>query len=320
MTKTSSPGQLCKPTSIGSAQFRKGLSQFGTGVTIVTSRFGEQIAGVTVNSFASVSLDPLIVLWSLRKSSSSLDIYKHSDTFIIHILAGDQIALANKFARASGDKFTGVHFTEGCEGAPLLPEVSVALECRKYATHEGGDHLIFLGEVIGIHDFQRPPLLFVGGCYALAFEHPAQRAKPAYDIEEKAKNEEGCSEPFMRLARKVAENLSDRLETYRAAEGLGRNHALVLGHIRRHPLSDVAFLVSATRLCKTEVHEALELLLSQGFIHDVGGQFQITASGIQRQTTLEGRTHNLEALKIAQFSPEEVETAKRVLSALGERL
>lgn len=149
--------------------FRKALGHFATGVTIVTTRGedGEAI-GMTANSFNSVSLDPPMVLWSLAKSARSLPAFARASHWNVHVLACDQEALSNRFARAGEDKFGGLALDPCPSGMPLLPGCSARFQCRSAFQYEGGDHIIFVGEVIDYDRSAAPPLLYVTGQYAVA--------------------------------------------------------------------------------------------------------------------------------------------------------
>lgn len=151
------------------ATFRAALGSFVTGVTIVTASDGTgRDAGVTANSFNSVSLDPPMVLWSLARSSSSLDVFAQASHFAVHILAADQEDLSNRFARGGADKFAGLAVTRGAGNAPLLPGAAAQFQCRTAFQYDGGDHVILVGEVESFERSERPPLAFHGGRYALA--------------------------------------------------------------------------------------------------------------------------------------------------------
>jgi len=154
-------------------QFRDALGSFATGVTIVTTRSaaGEDI-GLTANSFNSVSLDPPMVLWSLGKKSLSLPAFLESGCFAVHVLAANQEALSLTFATRGADKFAGISVARGHGGAPLLPGCSALFQCRTAFTYEGGDHVIFVGAVESFEHFNRSPLVFHGGRYAVAVEKP----------------------------------------------------------------------------------------------------------------------------------------------------
>lgn len=166
--------------STDTKRFRAALGAFATGVTIVTTRSaaGEDI-GLTANSFNSVSLDPPMVLWSLSKKARSLQAFLESGHFAVHVLAANQDALSHVFATAGADKFSGLNIERGAGGTPLLDGCSARFQCRTAFTYEGGDHMIFVGQVEAFDDFGRAPLLFHGGRYAVAVEK--KKSEPAPD-------------------------------------------------------------------------------------------------------------------------------------------
>jgi len=149
--------------------FRNALSMFATGVTIVTTRADDGAAvGMTANSFNSVSLDPPMVLWSLAKNARSLPVFSAAPFWNVHILSNDQDALSNRFARAGEDKFAGLELDPCASNMPLIRGCSARFQCRTAFQYEGGDHIIFVGEVIGYDRTDTPPLLYVTGQYAVA--------------------------------------------------------------------------------------------------------------------------------------------------------
>ncbi|SAL82122.1 flavin reductase domain-containing protein [Caballeronia choica] len=158
-------------TAIDAKQFRKALGSFTTGVTIVTTK-GEdgKDYGLTANSFNSVSMDPPMVLWSLGKKSSSLPVFAATGHFAVHILASDQEGISNRFAKSGTDKFAGCTLARGHGGVPLLDGCSARFECRVVHRYEGGDHVIFVGEVMNFDSFEQPPLVFHGGNYGLVMK------------------------------------------------------------------------------------------------------------------------------------------------------
>lgn len=167
-------------------QFRNALSQFATGVTVVTTTDEDgSPVGVTASSFNSVSLDPPLVLWSLAKSANSMPAYQKSGGFNVHILASHQDALSNQFARPSQDKFSGVDWIACKDGHPVLPEYAALFRCETQYRYEGGDHVIFVGKVTEFETHDYPVLVFHGGKYADAktkIEKPPSEL-PAVDLE-----------------------------------------------------------------------------------------------------------------------------------------
>ena len=145
---------------------RAAFGAFATGVTVVTALDPDGRAiGLTVNSFNTVSLDPPLVLWSLSLASPKLEAFRAASHFAVNVLAADQQALSERFARRNSDKFAGIEWREGLGGAPLLAGCCAVLECRNEVQHAGGDHLVFIGRVEGCSRQDKAPLVFHGGRY-----------------------------------------------------------------------------------------------------------------------------------------------------------
>ena len=151
---------------------RTALGRFATGVTIVTCLDGDGApVGLTANSFASLSLDPPLVLWSLRKASGSRAVFAAAGHFVVNVLAETQVDLSRRFASpAVADKFAEGAWAPGLGGVPVLAGCAAVFECQAEASHDIGDHLLFIGRVLRLADFAVPPLLFQGGHYRMLGE------------------------------------------------------------------------------------------------------------------------------------------------------
>jgi flavin reductase (DIM6/NTAB) family NADH-FMN oxidoreductase RutF/DNA-binding IclR family transcriptional regulator len=157
--------------AIDSAELRRCLGAFVTGVTVITTLDDEGRAyGMTANSFNSVSLDPPLIVWSIRTNASSFAVYSKARRFVVNILSEDQIDISNRFAKSGPDRFDGVATSPGIDGLPLIDACAAQLECRTEATYPGGDHLLFLGRVERIVGSARKPLAFGAGKYMVV--HP----------------------------------------------------------------------------------------------------------------------------------------------------
>ncbi|MBD60190.1 MAG: nitrilotriacetate monooxygenase [Citromicrobium sp.] len=151
---------------IDQSAFRDALGTFVTGVTIVTTYDEEgQPAGLTANSFNSVSLDPPMVLWSLSLGSRNLPVFRTAKAWAVHVLAADQQDLSNRFASRGADKFGDLDCGDGPEGAPRIEGCAARFGCEAKFEYEGGDHAIFLGEVIDFERTPAEPLIYHGGRY-----------------------------------------------------------------------------------------------------------------------------------------------------------
>jgi flavin reductase (DIM6/NTAB) family NADH-FMN oxidoreductase RutF len=151
--------------------FRHALGHFATGITIVTAVAPSgELLGVTANSFNSVSLDPPLVLFSLHRAAYSLGAFTEGGHFAVNILREDQQEMSVRFAKALNDKWNGVEYEVWETGAPILKNCLAVFECRTRALYDGGDHVIFLGEVLRLRcaGDGRPLLYFRAGYRALS--------------------------------------------------------------------------------------------------------------------------------------------------------
>jgi flavin reductase (DIM6/NTAB) family NADH-FMN oxidoreductase RutF len=147
-----------------SAHFRHALSQFATGVTIITTRLADgSFRGLTASSFNSVSLEPPLVLWSLGGAANSLPVFSGNSHYVINVLAAGQAALAERFSRRTDNPFEGVDYELSRTGQPILKGVSAWFECHNRSRYPEGDHVIFVGEVEDCAVHPQPALLVHGG-------------------------------------------------------------------------------------------------------------------------------------------------------------
>ncbi len=158
-------------SAIDPTELRRCLGSFVTGVTVITvlDEDGKPI-GMTANSFNSVSLDPPLIVWSLRTNARAYPVYSTAKRFVVNILSEEQVDVSNRFAKSGPDRFDGVATTPGIGGVPMIDGCAAHLECRTEATYPGGDHLLFLGRVERIVGSARKPLAFGAGKYMVV--HP----------------------------------------------------------------------------------------------------------------------------------------------------
>lgn len=147
--------------------FRRVLGHFVTGVTIITTRDAEgRPAGLTANAFASVSLDPPLVLVCVDRASDTHDIIAASGAFAVNILAATQEPVARRFAEDDRERrFEELGWREMHTGAPVLDDVLAWVDCRLHATADGGDHTIYIGKVVDADARDGTPLIFYRGGY-----------------------------------------------------------------------------------------------------------------------------------------------------------
>jgi flavin reductase (DIM6/NTAB) family NADH-FMN oxidoreductase RutF len=145
---------------IDDARFRQAMGHFASGVTVVTTASAGELYGMTVSSFASLSLNPPLVLICIDKSVPSHDIIRDAGRFVVNILEERQEHLSRRFANTATDKFKGVAWHSGQLGLPVLDNTLAAIECRLRNALDGGDHTIFVGEVVDAEVREGAPLLY----------------------------------------------------------------------------------------------------------------------------------------------------------------
>lgn len=148
-------------------KLKDALSCFPTGVTVVTAKGSRgELIGVTASSFNAVSLDPPLVLFSLDRRAHSLSAFLSTPQFAINVLRNSQGQISNQFARALGEKWTGVSYHISDRGNAILFEALAIFECKTRHTYDGGDHIILVGEVLELNaDLEGNPLVFYRGKY-----------------------------------------------------------------------------------------------------------------------------------------------------------
>ena len=302
--------------------FRRCLGEFGTGVTVITTEVDGVPYGMTSNSFASVSLDPPLVLWSIRRESTSFAAFEACTHFTVNILADDQVGLSQRFAKSGPGKFEGVAWHPGAGGAPVLAGSAATFECRRFRTDDGGDHLIMLGEVSACARHGRQPLLFSRGRYAVAVDHPDTRVFPEPDQRAPGEvDEQLLSLMLVRAYSAVATRLEEGRQT--AGLGLTLMQARLLRAIQMFPDRTLEALLPEV-LGEPEGAQALLSALEQmGLVSiDAVGRVRLTAAGVARLHVLVDHTREAERYLFRDIPPADMDTVNRVLAriiAAGQR-
>jgi len=149
--------------AIDAGGFKKAMGRWASGVTVVTAEHNGVRHGMTVSSFSSVSLDPPLVLICIGKAAPTHDIIKKGERFVANVLADSQEAISLRFAMKHDDRFEGVALRSGQLGVPIIDGCLAAIECRLHETLPGGDHTIFVGEVVNAEISDGSPLLYFQG-------------------------------------------------------------------------------------------------------------------------------------------------------------
>ena len=315
MTKAKEAGMLESGAPQGNADaFRRALGHFSTGVTIITAASDGGRAGITANSFNSVSLDPPLVLWSVKKTSTSWPVFAAARSFAVNVLASGQAQLASQFARSGTDKFKGVAWTPGATGAPLLANVTAQFECARRVEYEGGDHLIVVGEVIYFARFDRRPLVFTQGRFSLAVDNAegaAAASAPSH----------GAYPTFLTMLLRAFLQRASEFRNEARSVGFTMNESRLMYHLELNPGSDIEYLARVALLDAEAARDSMSSLERKQWI-SVGadGSLRPTALGLEQNAKLARVAHAAEGAKLSGFSPAEIKKAREITAAFGGRL
>ncbi len=302
-------------------RLRDCFGRFATGVTIVTTLDSSgDPTGLTANSFSSVSLDPPLILWSLDKRSSHLETFRNAEYFAINILSADQVDLSNLFASPNEDRFAGTHFSAGLDGIPLLEGCSAWIECRKATVHEGGDHLVFIGEVQRFDYSDRPALLFLSGRYGVLARHPKVSDRdPALSVTRD--NPHNFNDDFIvPLLRRTFDQVASPFYAELQSSGVPVAEARILSDIEgngpqttkglaRHAMLDSPSL--AMTLHRMEGDKLLEKVTIDG-----EQRYAVTPAGIKKNADITARAMRFETELMAGHSQAEIDALKSMLRKL----
>ncbi len=298
--------------------YRRGLGQFATGVTVITAQANGQMGGLTANSFTSVSLDPPLVLWSIKYDSDSFSVFKNCTHFAINVLSSEQIDISKRFARSGGDKFSDVDWHSGLGGSPILNGAIAVFQCRREAEYPGGDHLMFLGQVERFNHLHGEPLLFVQGRYGVPVDHPESIDAVRVGAGKTSSESKGPLNEFLSaLMYRAYGELSKILEQGREAEGLNAYQSRTLAAIETFPDRTVETLMPELFLGQNIVDHTISELQSMGYLKLTSDKrLELTETGRERLNAMLEKVRLLEVQQLEGIPAEDVETVRRVLRAL----
>jgi 4-hydroxyphenylacetate 3-hydroxylase, reductase component len=300
------------------AAFRRCLGQFGTGVTVITAADGDELVGMTANSFSSVSLEPPLVLWSAKQTSQSFPTFKAATHFAVNVLCSDQIGHSKHFGRSGADKFSDISWSRGIGGAPLLDGILCSFECRKVAEYPGGDHLIVLGEVERFVRHDRGALLFAQGRYCVAADFPDLTERP------KAAGQAHASGPMNEfitaLMYRAHGVLSAALDEGRQAEGITVLQSRLMAAIETLPGSALESLLPELFLGFNAAENTVNELVRMGLVQTgADGGLTLTSTGRDRNHALHERARAIEARQLSNIPASDITSCRRVLNRLVDR-
>lgn len=250
-------------TKFDSNDLRQALGTFATGVTVITAcSADDELAGVTANSFTSVSLDPPLILWCLASNSDSLRIFQDAEYFAVNILASYQKPLSNHFAKRQADKFRDMDFRRGLGQAPILSECLTVLECRSRQMYESGDHWILIGEIENYETSHMEALLFHLGSYAISLPLPTDESGVINTINTP---EDGDDSLFSLLFQAI-HAYQEKFEL-RQNEIIESNYeARVITLLRKYTELEIEEVCQMIQTPRTDTQAILENLSKKGFV------------------------------------------------------
>lgn len=289
--------------SFDAVAFRNALGSFTTGVTVVTTHCQTSgDVGLTANSFNSVSLSPPMVLWSLAKSAFSVDAFKAAEFFAVHILSEDQQSLSNQFARKGADKFSGLTLGRGPGEVPLLEDCSARFLCKTAYQYEGGDHIIFVGEVLDFSHHQKLPLLFFGGQYSQIQKPDADLTAPLTD------------DSLGYLLRLSYQKLMLPLAAELQLRDISMHQHYFLANVSRNSNKTMTELMAAmSEVNGAPPKEDIEALFDKGLITMSGDLVALTREGIGLRIELAAVYKSLESEALKSLSYDKAQSLKLLL-------
>ena len=295
--------------------FRRCLGQFATGIAIITTEFEGQPVGMAVNSFAAVSLDPALVLWSIRKESSSAAAFLGAQKYAVNILEEDQTEVSRIFGAGRADKFEQVLWSNGVHGCPLITPAIGHFECALEHVADGGDHHILIGRVLRFARFDGRPLLFTQGQYAVAQSHPSLLAPAAEQMP--VLKQDSSEMSLLSLLKTTAHKLSSQFDEHREALGMTLATSRMFKALD-DGMSTLDGLERSTYLGQTSTEDALNEMLANGYVTraDAAGEYTLTASGRSKVEALRQRAMDFTAQKLKGLTAQEIATAKKVMDSL----
>lgn len=310
-------------TDFDPKDFRRALSQFPTGVTVITTLDADgHPVGVTASSFNSVSMEPTLVLWSIDKGAHSLAAFEKAEHFAVNILGSDQVATSNNFASRGEDKFANAAYSTGLGGAPVLDDYAAQFECKTWAVYEGGDHLILVGEVINYrYNDVVEPLVFARGHYAISAQHP-EMINTASPCDNASKENDFVSDYLLYLVRNLYQELSASLYPKLQNEcDVNPEEWRVLSQMLSCPTFKISELTDLVMQPEVALRQTADWMVEKGLVeYQSSAEIKITAKGTEVAAKLRDIAINEEAKLLSLLPADQAGQLKDNLKILIEKL
>ncbi len=308
-------------TTIDAKDFRRALSQFATGVTVITTRDESgQAVGVTASSFNSVSIDPPLILWSIDKKANSLQAFKQADHFSVNVLSNNQAAISNNFASRGIDKFNNAQHYDGIEGCPLLEGCIAQFECERWAIYEGGDHLILIGQVIDYrYNDHHEPLIFAQGGYASPIPLPSADTSTT---KKKDHNSDGfISEYLLYLLRKSLQSFSTKLySSLKLNCDTPPEEWRIFATMVTQQIIEIKDLAKMVMQPEITLREIVSLMINKGHLayqNNDNTVLKITNKGLILAKEMQKIAQHIESQELSQLSDDQIQDFKNALKKIA---
>jgi flavin reductase (DIM6/NTAB) family NADH-FMN oxidoreductase RutF/DNA-binding MarR family transcriptional regulator len=298
-------------------EFRDALSSFATGVTVVTclDANGEPV-GATASSFNSVSMDPPLILWSITKTAYSADAFINAKHFVVNVLSADQVDISNKFARSGTDKFADIALEQGIGGVPMLPNTITRFECEAWATYDGGDHEIIVGQVKAMNTAAGSGLVFYRGAYATAEAIPTLTSVESNGVSHFVDNY------LLYYLARATHQMGEEFHQLVADDGLTTKEWRVLACLYNENSMSLAELAKRTMIDQATLLELAMDLHQQDMARvqqlDAGTKVTGTAAGQQRVVHLIADSEKAEQSALDGLGNDAAETLRGMLQRIIE--
>ncbi|WP_286239284.1 flavin reductase [Neptuniibacter halophilus] len=310
-------------TAFDPRDFRRALSQFPTGVTVITTLDAEgNPVGVTASSFNSVSIEPALVLWSIDKGAHSLSAFENAKYFAVNVLGRDQVTTSNNFASRGEDKFANASYSEGLGGVPVLDDYAAQFECKTWAVYEGGDHLILVGEVAKYRYADTvEPLVFARGSYAISSQHPEMINKPSGDSGTQIEGD-FVKDYLLYLLRAGYQRFSANLYPKLQQEcDVSPEEWRILARMANNPTQKISDLSAMVMQPEVALRETADWMVEKGMVVYADPQtLQVTDKGAELALSLQNLALREEAALLSHLSDEQTADLKSTLQSLLEKL
>ena len=308
-------------TVFDARDFRRSLSQFPTGVTVITTldEDGNPV-GVTASSFNTVSIEPALVLWSIDKGAHSLKAFQEGKNFVVNVLGRDQVATSNNFASRGEDKFANAQYHAGIGGCPVLDDYAAQFECETWAVYEGGDHLILVGEVKDYrYQDNVEPLVFARGSYAVSSQHPEMVKSATAETDAQS---DFVNDYLLYLLRVSYQRFSAQLyPKLQDVCDITPEEWRILARMISRPSITVTELTEMVMQPEVALRQTADWMSEKGFItYEDSNTLAITAKGSDVATKMQELALTEEADLLKQLSDDQGAELKNTLKALLEKL